>query len=70
MFAASGGMRGRRGRCRDEARIVLWDLWNEPDNPNTSAYGNEDLGPAKAALEAPLLDRAFQWAGPKRRRSR
>jgi hypothetical protein len=48
MFAASGGMRGRRGRFRDEARIVLWDLWNEPDNPNTSAYGNEDLGPAKA----------------------
>ena len=50
------------GRFRDDERIALWDVWNEPDNPNTSAYGAQDLGPGKAAAVAPLLDLAFDWA--------
>ena len=50
------------GRFRDDHRIVLWDLWNEPDNPNTSSYGGADLGAGKAAVVAPLLAAAFAWA--------
>jgi hypothetical protein len=34
---------------RDDKRIVLWDLYNEPGN---SKYGNESM---------PLLQKAFQW---------
>jgi hypothetical protein len=62
-FAAlEGYVRALVGRFRDDQRIVLWDLWNEPDNPNSASYGVQDLGPAKAAVVAPLLDLAFAWA--------
>ena len=35
---------------RDDERIVLWDLYNEPGN---SGYGNKSM---------PLLKKVFQWA--------
>ena len=47
--------------ARDQ-RIDVWDLWNEPDNPNTSSYGPRDLGPRKAEVVAPLLEMSFAWA--------
>jgi hypothetical protein len=34
---------------KDDKRIVLWDLYNEPGNSN---YGNKSM---------PLLEKAFQW---------
>ncbi len=34
---------------KDDKRIVLWDLYNEPGN---SGYGNKSM---------PLLEKAFQW---------
>lgn len=37
-------------RFRDDERIVLWDLYNEPGN---SGYGNKSM---------PLLKKVFQWA--------
>lgn len=37
-------------RFRDDERIVLWDLYNEPGN---SGYGNKSL---------PLLKKVFHWA--------
>lgn len=44
-----------------DPRIVAWDLWNEPDNPNTNSYGK--LEPAdKVALVLPLLEKTFAWA--------
>jgi Cellulase (glycosyl hydrolase family 5) len=49
-------------RFREDKRIVLWDLWNEPDNPNTNSYGPYDLGTAKAGIVEPLLDLTFTWA--------
>jgi hypothetical protein len=48
-------------RFRDDSRIHAWDVWNEPDNPNTSAYGKVEL-PNKAELVLPLLKQAFAWA--------
>jgi hypothetical protein len=50
------------GRFRDDPRIALWDLWNEPDNPNTNSYGAQDLGAAKGAIVEPLLEQTFRWA--------
>ncbi len=49
------------GHFRNDRRIKVWDVWNEPDNPNTSAYGHVEL-PDKAERVLPLLKKAFAWA--------
>jgi hypothetical protein len=44
-----------------DERVLAWDVWNEPDNRNESAYGT--LEPAnKVALVAELLPKVFVWA--------
>lgn len=44
-----------------DERILGWDVWNEPDNPNTSSYGKEE--PAnKVELVNALLPQVFAWA--------
>jgi Cellulase (glycosyl hydrolase family 5). len=48
-------------RFRDDPRVLLWDLWNEPDNMNTASIGARDLA-GKPAIVAPLLQRVFDWA--------
>ena len=41
--------------------MLLWDVWNEPDNTNAASYGAQE--PAdKIALVAPLLEKTFEWA--------
>jgi hypothetical protein len=44
-----------------DKRILAWDLWNEPDNMNSSSYGKGEP-PNKAALVAALLPRVFDYA--------
>lgn len=46
---------------RDDPRVLGWDVWNEPDNPNTSSYGTRDLGEKKGELVLPLLAKTFDW---------
>ena len=46
---------------RDDSRILGWDVWNEPDNPNTSSYGTRDLADKKADIVLPLLALTFDW---------
>ncbi len=49
------------GRFRDDPRVQVWDIWNEPDNTNGASYGKQE--PAnKPALVLPLLKKAFAWA--------
>jgi hypothetical protein len=49
------------GAFANDDRILLWDLWNEPDNTNDSAYGK--LEPKnKAEMVRALLPRAYSWA--------
>lgn len=44
-----------------DERILAWDLWNEPDNLNSSSYGKEE--PAnKVELVLALLPQVFEWA--------
>ena len=44
-----------------DARILAWDVWNEPDNgPEVTARDHATLA-AKAELVLPLLDAAFDW---------
>lgn len=48
-------------RFKTDARVLGWDLMNEPDNRNDDAYGGLDL-PNKAELALQLLRKTFQWA--------
>ena len=50
------------GKFCNDPRVLMWDLWNEPDNENIGSYGDRDAGRGKAALVLPLLDRVFDWA--------
>ncbi len=45
----------------NDPRVLAWDIWNEPDNLNTSSYGSEDP-PNKKDLVLALLPKAFEWA--------
>lgn len=44
-----------------DKRVVCWDVWNEPDNPNVSAYGPVELK-NKVDFVLPLLEKVFTWA--------
>jgi len=46
--------------AQDE-RILGWDVWNEPNNPNTSSYGPVELKD-KSDYVLPLLKKTFEWA--------
>jgi hypothetical protein len=46
----------------DDARVLAWDIWNEPDNGPEVALCNRTALAAKSALVTPLLIEAFQWA--------
>lgn len=41
-------------------RIWGWDIWNEPDNPNTTSYGKIEL-PNKITYVTALLPKVFEW---------
>ncbi len=48
------------GHFRDDERILGWDIFNEPDNPN-HAYATDE--PAnKRALALALIRKAYNWA--------
>src|SRR5207244_5151564 len=45
---------------RNDHRVLMWDLMNEPDNDNPPYRGKEL--PNKAELATQLLKREWQWA--------
>ena len=52
-------------RFKDDPRVVVWDLWNEPDNHNENSYGRNGLKqepPGKMEITADLLKKSFTWA--------
>jgi len=50
------------GRFRADPRVLAWDLFNEPDNPNP-AYRDVELAPeVKTRSAEALLRKAFGWA--------
>lgn len=54
-------VRGVVGAFRDDARILAWDVWNEPDNTNGGSY-NASEPVNKVDLVRRLLPQAFNWA--------
>jgi hypothetical protein len=54
-------VKGVVGAFAGDDRVLAWDLWNEPDNPNKSSYGSKE--PAnKVDLVLALLPKTFVWA--------
>ena len=56
-----GYVKGVIGKFKNDRRVQVWDLMNEPDNRNGSSYGKfepED----KAELALVLLKKVFEWA--------
>jgi hypothetical protein len=61
-------VKGVVGAYKNDPRIAVWDIWNEPDNLNGSSYGETGTLKTelpkdvkhKAVLE--LLPKAFAWA--------
>ena len=50
-------------RFADDPRVVVWDVWNEPDNLDGGAVKRPGLEPKnKVALVNSLLPEAFAWA--------
>jgi hypothetical protein len=54
-------VQGVIGFFKADRRIHAWDLFNEPDNPNRSSYGQVELS-NKAGMAQSLLEKAFIWA--------
>ncbi|RYY53948.1 MAG: 1,4-beta-xylanase, partial [Chitinophagaceae bacterium] len=54
-------VKGVVSKFANDDRILAWDVWNEPDNPNTNAYGKVEL-PNKTDYVLPLLKKTFEWA--------
>lgn len=48
-------------RFKDDARVLAWDLWNEPDNMNDPAYRSLEP-PDKVELVLALLPQVYAWA--------
>ncbi|HEY3863398.1 MAG TPA: cellulase family glycosylhydrolase [Verrucomicrobiae bacterium] len=53
-------------RFGNDSRVLAWDLFNEPDNPNREAYGREGSKieldePDKEKFATQLLEKTFQW---------
>jgi hypothetical protein len=61
-------VKGIVGAFKNDKRVLLWDIWNEPDNTNDNSYGENhtiktELPKAKkVAIIESLLPQAFQWA--------
>jgi hypothetical protein len=48
---------------RDDKRVLIWDVWNEPDNLNAGKFDSGNLTQLqKAEMIVPLLAQTFQWA--------
>lgn len=56
-------VQGVVGRFKDDKRVVVWDVWNEPDNFDGGAAKRPGLDPKnKIELVNALLPQAFAWA--------
>lgn len=48
-------------RFREDERVLIWDLFNEPDNMNTASYKDDDYSFHKAELSMALLKKTINW---------
>ena len=61
-------VKGVIGRFKDDHRVQVWDIYNEPDNTNVNSYGvksktkTELPDEQKKAMALALITKAFAWA--------
>lgn len=48
-------------RFKNDERVVIWDLFNEPDNMNLTSYRDDDYNAHKAELSMVLLKKTINW---------
>jgi hypothetical protein len=46
---------------KDDERVLIWDLFNEPDNMNIASYKDDDYSLHKAELSMQLLKKTINW---------
>jgi hypothetical protein len=49
------------GAFANDPRVLAWDVWNEPDNPNEPAYSKVELK-NKVEYVNKILPQVFEWA--------
>jgi hypothetical protein len=54
-------VQGIISRYRDDPRVQVWDIFNEPDNGNVSSYRTKEI-PNKDELAFKLLRKTYTWA--------
>jgi hypothetical protein len=56
-----GYVTGVVGQFKNDRRVLAWDVFNEPDNPNKPAYSAVEAA-NKAELAMALLQKTLAWA--------
>lgn len=46
---------------KNDERVLIWDLFNEPDNMNLTSYKDDDYAHHKAELSMLLLKKTINW---------
>ena len=54
-------VKGVVGAFAKDDRVVAWDIWNEPDNPNQGSYEKEEPAGKTERVDL-LLPQVFAWA--------
>ena len=56
-----GYVDGVVGHFKNDERVLIWDVFNEPDNLNTGSYKDDNYGVHKAQLAMDLLKITIAW---------
>ena len=48
-------------RFKDDSRVLIWDIFNEPDNLNTGSYKDVKYIKDKAVLSLQLMIKSIKW---------
>lgn len=54
-------VKGIVSHFKDDERVLIWDLYNEPDNMNLASYKDDDYVMHKAELSMALLRKTINW---------
>jgi len=54
-------VQGVVGHFKNDERVLIWDLYNEPDNMNLASYKDDDYVMHKAELSMALLKKTINW---------
>ncbi len=51
------------GKFRDDPRVQVWDVWNEPENTNAERFPGLEIESSekKAEIVLPLMAQVFEW---------